>query len=128
MSADKAKPKTVLIVDDEESILEVVSLILSMEGFKVLTAKEGSLGLDMAKKHVPDAIILDIHMPRMNGYMFTTMLSQDDRLKDIPIMLLTGTAQMAGGVTLDVPGVHYKVSKPFSNDKLVDMLKKMLAA
>jgi CheY-like chemotaxis protein len=116
------KQKKILLIDDDSSILEVVDFLLSLEGYTVLKAKEGEKGLRLAELHKPDLIILDINMPGMSGYMVSSLLSKNEKLKDIPVILLTGTAQIAGSITLDVPGVLHKLSKPFSNEKLLKIV------
>ncbi|MBT5855968.1 response regulator [bacterium] len=117
--------KRILIVDDEPSILEIVEILLSSEGYQVLKASNGQEGLDIAKQYLPDAIILDVMMPKMSGYMVATLLSSDSKLKKIPVMLLTATAQIAGNITLEIP-TPYKLSKPFKPEELLDLLTTML--
>ena len=64
-------------------------------------------------------------MPKMSGHLFASLITQDKTLKDIPIILLTGMALIAGPVTLDVPGVKYKMNKPFDHMELLKILKRL---
>jgi two-component system alkaline phosphatase synthesis response regulator PhoP len=121
----KKKEKLVLIVDDEPAIIEIVELLLKTEGHQVICAMNGEDGLELAKKHQPDAMILDVMMPKMSGYMVTSLISREKPLKKLPIMLLTATAQIAGNVMLQLP-TKYKLSKPFKPEELLSMLEKML--
>jgi len=113
--------KKVMIVDDEESIREIVDVLLTSEGYEVIKAANGQEGIDMAKRTVPDAIILDVMMPKMSGYMVANLLAKDSALKHIPIILLTATAQIAGNITLNIPASH-KLSKPFKPEELLGAL------
>jgi CheY-like chemotaxis protein len=120
------KTRTILVIDDDASIREVVSLVLSSEGYKVLVAADGEEGIRLAKAHNPDGIVLDVSMPKMSGYLVATLMSRDPGIKSIPILLLTGRALMAGSVTLDIPGVSYKLGKPFDHLELIEVVGKMI--
>tara|TARA_A100001015_G_C15040556_1_gene739340 strand:+ start:2611 stop:3012 length:402 start_codon:yes stop_codon:yes gene_type:complete len=117
--------KTILVIDDDLSILETVKLLLETEGYKILTASSGQDGLELAEKHFPDLIILDIKMPKMSGHLFASILQQNESLNAIPIILLTGTALIAGGVTLEVPGVKARLSKPFDHNRLLTLIQRI---
>jgi len=78
----------------------------------------------MAEAYRPDLIILDVKMPKMSGYMVAAILAKDPNLKNIPIVLLTSTAQIAGNITLDVP-TKYKLSKPFKPEKILQVLSQI---
>ena len=118
--------KKVLIVDDETSILEVLTIFLSAEGYIVYTAINGEEGIEIAKKHIPDIIILDVMMPKMSGYMVISLLKQNKMLKDIPVLLFTATAQIAGNITLENPA-KYKISKPFKPEDLLNKIELILS-
>lgn len=122
----RSKPKTILVIDDDASVREVVSLILSAEGYTVLDAAEGETGIAMAKTHKPDAIILDVTMPKMSGYLVANLIAKDASINNTPILLLTGRAQMAGGISIDVPCVSYKLDKPFNHEEIIEVVDKMV--
>ena len=113
--------KTVLIIDDEESIRDILEVLLTGSGFEILKAESGEEGVEVASEKLPDLIILDVMMPRMSGYMVAKHLRLDERLKDIPIILLTATANVAGNIMLDMP-TPYRLTKPFNPDELIDMV------
>lgn len=95
------------------------------EGYQTHIADNGQDGLEIAEKYIPDLIILDIKMPKISGHLFANMLQQNDTLKNIPIILLTGTPLIAGGVTIEVPGVKSRINKPFDHNRLLTLIKRI---
>ena len=83
-----AIPK-VLVVDDEEDYLNILNLLLSAEGFKVETATDGKDGFEKLKSQQYDLAIIDINMPRMDGYTLCREIRPDDKLKNLPVIMLT---------------------------------------
>jgi DNA-binding response OmpR family regulator len=83
--------KTVLIVDDEPALLELLGLTLVKKGFRVLRAADGRAGMESARKYAPDIIILDLTLPEMGGKQMIEELRADPRTKSIPIVVHTGT-------------------------------------
>lgn len=80
---------TILLVDDEDDILDLLEYNLRRDGFKILTARDGLQALEQAQQHLPDLIVLDIMMPRLDGRETCRRLRQDPRLRHIPILMLT---------------------------------------
>ncbi len=80
---------TILIVDDEDDILDLLAYNLGRDGFNILEARDGLEALDEAQQHVPDLVILDIMMPKLDGIETCRRLRQDARLRHIPILMLT---------------------------------------
>ncbi|MBU0581043.1 MAG: response regulator [Candidatus Margulisbacteria bacterium] len=117
--------KKILLVDDDKAVVESVKFLLETEGYNVVTAKDGEEGLAKAKSENPDLILLDILMPKINGYQMALSLNKDSKLKKIPVVLLTATAQVAGSIKLQTTA-RYKISKPFSADELLGTIKKAL--
>ncbi len=87
------KTTKVLLVEDEEMLAEMYSTKFSMEGWQVTKAFDGAEGLAAAKKSMPDIILLDIIMPRMDGFAVLKELKADPKLKDVPVVLLTNLGQ-----------------------------------
>lgn len=81
--------KTILVVDDEKDLLDLIEYNLIKEGFKVLKAENGLKGIEVAKEHKPDLVLLDIMMPKMDGLEAVEIMRKDDDLKRIPIIFLT---------------------------------------
>ena len=119
--------KKILIIDDEESIRDILDVLLSSEDYEIIQADSGEAGLELAKLDPPDLIILDVMMPRMSGYMVAKHLKLDERLQDIPIVLLTATANVAGNIMLDMP-TPYRLTKPFDPDELLEMVRSAFEA
>lgn len=85
-----APPKTVLIVDDEADLVETLAMRLgSADGLRVEKAYDGQEGLDKARAVVPAVILLDIQMPRMDGWQFCRGLREDPKTRDIPVLIMT---------------------------------------
>ena len=82
----------ILIVDDEPDVLKVLSLRLEKTGYEVFLGRDGREALDLARQIVPDLIILDVYLPDINGDDVARILKRDDKLKHIPIFLLSATA------------------------------------
>jgi two-component system alkaline phosphatase synthesis response regulator PhoP len=117
---------TVLLVDDEPDLLELLSYALEREGFRVLTARDGVEGLKVAEAEQPDLFIVDIMMPRMDGVALTQRLREDARLRLTPILMLTArTGEREEIAGLDAGADDYLV-KPISPRLLVSRLRALL--
>lgn len=82
--------KKILVVDNEQRIVDLLYKLLSKEGFTVFTATDGEGCLKLAKKEVPDLIVLDVVMPGMDGGTVVSILEEDEKTKSIPVVFLTG--------------------------------------
>jgi CheY-like chemotaxis protein len=113
------KPKRILIVDDEDDIREVAQLSLELVGhYDVLTATGGRDGLERARSGQPDAILLDVMMPEMDGPTTLAELRADPATRDIPVLFLTAKTQTADRIRLAQLGVAGILTKPFDPLKL----------
>ena len=81
--------KKILIIEDYKNIVEVLTMRLNAMGYAVISAKDGQEGLTLARKEKPDLIVLDVTLPKINGYKISRLLKFDSRYKDIPIIMLT---------------------------------------
>ncbi|MBI4398430.1 MAG: response regulator transcription factor [Candidatus Omnitrophica bacterium] len=120
------KKNTVLLVEDEANIVELVKYNLEDAGFKVLTATRGDTGLDTARKVRPDLIILDLMLPEINGIEITKILKQNEKTSQIPIIILTAKTQEADRIVGLELGADDYVTKPFSPRELVARVKAVL--
>lgn len=111
--------RTILVIDDESDVVDLVCYNLEKAGYKTLKALEGVGGLSMAKLERPDAIILDLMLPGMNGYQVFEALKQDSRTKDIPVIMVTAKAEVSDRIRGLKAGVDDYVTKPFSPKELV---------
>lgn len=116
----------ILAIDDDKTILRVVESIVENMDYEVIYALNGEEGLEKAKYHLPDAIILDRQMPRMDGNQVLMELKNDDTTKDIPVMMLTGDKRVSDITSsLDLGASDYIV-KPFDSFNFVVRLNKIL--
>ncbi len=117
---------TVLVVEDEKDILELVTLNLQRQGYKTLTAANGIEGVAQAKASVPDLIILDIMMPGKDGYAVFKDLKEDARTRGIPVLMLTAKGDVAHRIAGLELGVEDYMGKPFSPKELMLRVKGLL--
>lgn len=116
----------ILIVDDEKDIVESIKFRLEFEGFECLVAYEGEEALVKAKSENPNLILLDIMLPKMNGYKVCRLLKFDESYKHIPIIMLTAKTQETDRLMGKETGADEYVCKPFVMDELVKMIRKYL--
>ena len=117
----------ILLVDDEPSIVKMVGKRLEVEGFDVVIAMDGQEGLAKAQAEHPDLIILDLMLPKLNGYEVCTMLKQDTRYQKIPIVLFTAKAQDKDEKLGMECGANAYVRKPFRAQELLEKIRALLA-
>ena len=118
--------KRILIADDEEDVVTTLQFTLEKEGYQCLTAYDGKEALDKAKRENPDLIILDIMMPKMNGYEVSRLLKFDARFKHIPIVMLTARTQAKDKEIGRDTGADVYITKPFEMDDLVSTVHNIL--
>lgn len=118
--------KKILVVDDEPHILRSVEYILSREGYTVLTATNGEEGIQVAKAEKPDLILLDIMIPKIDGYQVCRMLKSDPHMGEVYIIMLTAKGQDVDRVIGFESGADDYIGKPFSPKKLLAMAREVL--
>lgn len=118
--------KTILVVDDEKDLLDLIEYNLKKEGFDVLKAENGEEGIKKAKEHKPDLVLMDIMMPKMDGMEAVEIMRADDELKSIPIIFLTARSDEKTEVEgLNKGGDDY-ITKPISTTKLISRIKAVM--
>src|SRR5881396_2900218 len=116
----------ILVVDDEIYIVHILDFSLGMEGYEVLTALDGEQALEKARAEHPDLIVLDIMMPKLDGYETCKMLKADPGTKDIPVILLSAKGRNVDqNIGFEVGADDY-ITKPFSPRKLVERINAIL--
>jgi DNA-binding response OmpR family regulator len=120
------KAGTVLVIDDEKDLQELVRYNLEKEGFDVILARDGASGLDIALHHRPDLIVLDLMMPGMDGLDVCRRLRADERGRKVPLLMLTAKATEADRVVGLELGADDYVTKPFSPRELVARIRAIL--
>lgn len=118
--------KRVLVVDDAEEVTGLIEGILADRGYSVRTANNGIDGLTMAKKDSPDLIILDVMMPKLDGYRVCRMLKFDQRYKNIPVVMLSAKTEEQDKTLAREVGVNVYLPKPFSGGALLHTMKEFL--
>lgn len=113
---------TILIADDELRLRKVVALHLKKAGFNVLEAGNGQQAVEVAKEHKPNIIILDVMMPKMTGLEACSIIKNDDKLKQTPVILLTAMAEAGDIEKGKAVGAEFYLTKPFSPKQLIDMI------
>lgn len=124
--SDTMSKSTILIVDDERDILDLIEYNLKKEGFVVVTAEDGEEGIEKARQVKPDLVLLDIMMPKMDGLEVIDMMRQDANLKDIPVIFLTARSDEKTEVKGLDRGADDFLTKPISTTKLVSRIKAVL--
>ena len=120
------EPIKVLSVDDSSVVRKLVTMILTAEGFKVSTASDGLEGVNKAKEIKPDIILLDFVMPKMNGFQVCRILQKDEKLRHIPVILVTSKGDKVGDKFVDQLGVTGYITKPFQPEELVSKIHQTL--
>jgi DNA-binding response OmpR family regulator len=115
--------KTILVVDDEGNIVELVRLYLETEGYSVVTAADGEKALEMYERHDPDLVVLDLMLPRMDGFEVCRELR---RRGDVPILMLTARSEDVDAIVGLELGADDYVTKPFNPRALVARVKAIL--
>jgi len=115
--------KTILVVDDEANIRRFLSHELKKRGYRVLQASGGNQAIELARKHHPDLVTLDVLMSGMNGFDVTAVLKNDPETKDIPILIVSVVEDRKRAYQL---GVNDYLTKPFKIEALIDKVNQLL--
>ena len=119
--------KNILIVDDEPDILEILSYNLSREHYNVFHACDGKQCITLAKKFLPDLIVMDVRMPEMTGIEACAFLKSDETLKNIPVLFLTADTDKNTAIKAMNAGGSQYVNKPIRISILTAIIKDMLS-
>jgi len=119
--------KKIMVVDDQESLIELVTEILEQEGYEVIPAFNGEECLDKLKMTKPDLVIIDMMMPRMSGRELCEMIRKNSRTKDMKIAFLTVArfSDIGKKILKDMNVLDY-ITKPFDNQDFINRVKKMV--
>jgi len=120
--------KKILVVDDETDIIQLVTARLKAAKFEVISALDGQAGLELAQKEKPDLIILDLMLPKMDGYTVCGLLKHDINYKEIPIILFTARDQAIDKQKgMEVLADAY-ITKPFEPETLISKVDELLGS
>jgi len=119
--------KKILIVDDEPNLMVLLESRLKIQGYEVIMASDGQAGLETAKRCKPDLIILDLMLPKMDGYKVCGLLKNDTRYAKIPIILFTARIQESDRQMAKELGADAYVTKPFDPKILLAKIEELLS-
>ena len=119
--------KQILFIEDESALQKTVGEVLRQEGFKVLSALNGEIGIRLAKEKKPDLIIVDLVLPKRNGFEVIEDLKEDEGTKDIPIIVLTNLEDLKGiQRAIDLGATTYLVKSNYRLEEVVEKIKGVL--
>lgn len=120
-------PKTILFIEDESALQKTFGEVLNQEGYQMISALDGEIGLRLAKDKKPDLILLDLILPKVNGFDVLKKLKEDKGTKDIPVIVLTNLEEM-GDVDKAIKSgaTTYLVKASYSLKEVVEKIKKAL--
>jgi two-component system alkaline phosphatase synthesis response regulator PhoP len=118
--------KTILVADDEPAVLRSLEFILKKEGYRVLTAVNGQEAYDQASANLPDLVLLDVQMPRMDGNQVCRQLRDTPASSGLYIIMITAKGQESDRVNSMESGANEYITKPFSPRKVIARVKEIL--
>jgi DNA-binding response OmpR family regulator len=114
----------ILIADDEIDLVTVLRTYLEVKGYEVLAAYDGEKALEVAQKEIPDLILLDVMLPKLDGYTVLRELKGKKETKEIPVIMITAKGKMKD--MFEMEGVKDYLVKPFAKEELLEKIEKIL--
>ena len=118
--------KKILVIEDEEDTQKLLKVTLERRDFVVITANDGDAGIRAAKLEMPDLILMDIVMPKMDGYSCLKEIRKSDNIKDTPVLILSAKEEEALRDLFTFQKISGYVEKPFELDKLILKIEEVL--
>jgi two-component system, cell cycle response regulator DivK len=122
----QAMQKTVLVVEDNELNMKLFNDLLEAHGYRVVQTRDGLTALDVARKHMPDLILMDIQLPEVSGIEVTKWLKEDETLRHIPVIAVTAFAMKGDEQKIREGGCEAYISKPISVMSFLQTIDKFL--
>lgn len=119
--------KEILVVDDEKEVQEFLFEALMAEGFQVMLAADGQEALEIVRKRKPDLVLLDIKMPKLDGWATLQLIKSNHETKSIPVIMLTGMNEVIDRMTSFYLKADGYVNKPFTNKELIKIINETLS-
>lgn len=123
--AEMSELGKILVIEDNRDSRDILSKLLRMSGYDVMSASDGELGYTAAIKHEPDLIITDIHMPRMDGIEFVKRIRLEDALAETPVLVVTAFGSNVAREAIEA-GADASAEKPFDFDKFLDTVQGLI--
>ncbi len=118
--------KTVLIVEDNELNMKLFHDLLEAHGYKTLQTKDGMEALELARKHRPNLVLMDIQLPEVSGLEVTKWIKEDDDLKSIPVIAVTAFAMKGDEEKIREGGCEAYIAKPISVSNFIEVIEKVI--
>lgn len=125
MDPNRPRPR-VLVVDDEPDLVRILEFGLKAAGYAVETAPDGQEGLKKARESKPDVILLDLMLPKLDGYKVCRLLKFDERYKHIPIVILSARTQEGDQALAHEMGANRFLTKPYEFSEILDHIQALL--
>ena len=119
--------KSILVVEDQEDNRRILRDLLSSKGYEIIEVTDGLAGVEAAKKHIPDLILMDIQLPEIDGYEATKRIKAESKLSTIPIIAVTSYALSGDEQKALAAGCDDYVAKPYSPRKLLAIIENYLS-
>lgn len=119
--------KKILVVEDEADFRMMLRTRLEANGYEVSEAEDGAIGLEKARNTGPDLIILDVMLPKMDGYKVARLLKFDERHRNIPIIILTARTQQSDRETGMEVGADAYLTKPYKPEEMLEIVARLLS-
>jgi two-component system cell cycle response regulator DivK len=118
--------KMILIVEDDPKSLKLARDLLQVSGYETIEATDGEQGVELAKSKKPDLILMDIMMPKMDGYNACHAIKADEATRGIPVIMLTAVGYELNEELAKRLGANGYITKPFNHQKLLDVISQFL--
>lgn len=119
--------KTILFIEDESALQKILGEALSKEGYKITSALDGEIGLRLAKTKKPDLVLLDLILPKINGFEVLKRIKEDPEIREIPIIVLTNLEGIEDvDRALELGATTYLVKENYDLEEVVEKIKKAL--
>ncbi len=126
---DAKKNRRVIYIEDDQEMIDLVSMILSRRGYQVTGAQGGKQGLELVNQEAPDLILLDLMMPDIDGWDVYQQIKSHDATRHIPVIVITAKAQAIARVLgLHIAKVDDYISKPFRPQELLESIETVLGS
>ena len=126
MSKVQAAGANILVVDDDPEIVAMLQMRLTHRGYNVSTANDGNLALELAKRELPDVVLLDVMMPGKSGWEVARALKQDPLTQGIKIVMVTAIGEQVNEITSPLYGADAHIDKPFEFERLENVISQLV--
>lgn len=117
--------KNILVVEDDKFLIKAYNIKFSKAGFSVITAMDGASGLDVARNEKPQLILLDLMLPKIDGFEFLKRMSEDEKIKNIPVIVLSNLGQQIDkDKAISLGAKEYLIKADYSLENIIEIINK----